>query len=265
MHAVGILGCGWLGVPLAHHLMGSGYRVRGSRTSTQGVSILEKEGISGFKVLLEENTSEGVAPFLEDLDYLVIGIPPGRNSHNQGSLLQKVSQLLAWTQSSKIQRLIFLSSISVYGSKGKTFDEECVPEPETDSAKTLLACENLIIAKHTSSVIIRLGGLVGPDRNPITSLQGKTIANPKGKINFVHQKDAVEGISSLIATPKVEGVFNLVSPHHPERATYYSFQAQIRGLAVPEFAQEETINRIIEGTKITQYTSFSYSVDNLLI
>jgi len=265
MHAVGLLGCGWLGVPLAHHLIESGYRVRGSRTTTQGVSMLEKEGISGFKVVLEENTSYGVAPFLEELDCLVIGISPGRNSRKQGALLQKVSQLLSWTQSSKIQRLIFLSSTSVYGPKGKTFDEESVPEPETDTAKTLFACENLIASQYIPSVVVRLGGLVGADRNPINSLHGKTIGNPSGKINFVHQKDAVEGISSLIAAPKVKGVFNLVSPHHPERATYFRFQAQIHGLAVPKFTQEEAINRIILGSKITQHTSFSYSVNNLLI
>ena len=38
MHQLGILGCGWLGVPLGLHLKTLGYDISGSRRSKGGVS-----------------------------------------------------------------------------------------------------------------------------------------------------------------------------------------------------------------------------------
>jgi ketopantoate reductase len=60
MSTIGILGCGWLGVPLGKHLQQLDYTVKGSRTSESGVVELQKKGIEGYRVVLEEDQALGL-------------------------------------------------------------------------------------------------------------------------------------------------------------------------------------------------------------
>jgi nucleoside-diphosphate-sugar epimerase len=125
-----------------------------------------------------------------------------------------IKNLLENIEPTPLKRIIFLSSTSVYGSSEGVYNESSLVNPETSSAKALHICENLIINSPLPSVIVRLGGLIGEDRNPIFQLQGKAIGNPLGCINFIHQEDAINGISNLVINSRLEGIFNLVSPHH---------------------------------------------------
>ena len=42
---IAILGCGWLGLPLAKSLLSKGYKVKGSTTSESKLEILENAGV----------------------------------------------------------------------------------------------------------------------------------------------------------------------------------------------------------------------------
>jgi len=119
-----------------------------------------------------------------------------------------------------------LSSTSVYGKNAGEFDETSLTNPDTESSKALCNVEQSLMNQNIPSVIIRLGGLVGEDRNPIIQLQNRKISNPEGCINFIHQIDAVRGIMTLLEETKIDGIYNLVSPHHPLRKKYYTFMAK---------------------------------------
>ena len=45
---IGIIGCGWLGLPLAKMFVSNNYKVKGSTTSKEKIEILKKEGIEPF-------------------------------------------------------------------------------------------------------------------------------------------------------------------------------------------------------------------------
>ena len=45
---ISIIGCGWLGFPLAKHLIRLGYHIKGSTTSKDKLTKLESEGIEAF-------------------------------------------------------------------------------------------------------------------------------------------------------------------------------------------------------------------------
>ena len=64
MHQLGILGCGWLGLPLGLQLKTLGYGIRGSRRSKAGVSDLNHKGINGYEVTLAKNQSSGIKSFI---------------------------------------------------------------------------------------------------------------------------------------------------------------------------------------------------------
>ena len=264
MHKIGVLGCGWLGLSLAINLKNQEYSVCGSRTSSKGLIELEKKGIKGFKVILNDDKCEGLKTFIYNLKTLIISIPPKRNFNSQ-NYSKKIKKLLEALDSSTIKRILFLSSSSIYGSREGLYDESSFPFPETNSAKELFLSEELIKKHNISSTIIRLGGLIGEDRNPIFNLIGKEIKNPKGKVNFVHKIDALDGIISIINDENINGIFNLISPHHPTREIFYNFFSEKFKLPKPKFKKEKPLIRIIEGNKISKLTSFNYSVNNLLI
>ena len=54
MRSIGILGCGWLGISLAINFKKLEYHVRGSKTSLEGLSKIEKIGIEGYLVVLKK-------------------------------------------------------------------------------------------------------------------------------------------------------------------------------------------------------------------
>ena len=264
MKTIGILGCGWLGLPLAKSLLQNGFIVRGSRTTKEGVTLLNTNGISGFLLQIDSNQIQGDISFFQALDVLVISIPPKRN-HLQFDLFKSLHALIHAVKKQPQKKLIFLSSTSVYGDHSGQFDEESNLQPISQNAKTLVECEQLLFNTFSDVIIVRLGGLIGEDRNPIAQLQNKIISNPEGFINFIHQHDAVEGIVALILKQDIKGVFNLVTPHHPTRKTFYLFSAKKMGYPTPQFSLGTSIKRIIEAKKITVNTPFRYRVNNLLI
>ena len=75
---IAILGCGWLGLPLAKSLLSKGYEVKGSTTSESKLDVLKNAGISPFQIQLESHQIIGtIEDFLKETNVLVIDIPPG--------------------------------------------------------------------------------------------------------------------------------------------------------------------------------------------
>jgi 3-hydroxyisobutyrate dehydrogenase-like beta-hydroxyacid dehydrogenase len=59
MTQISILGCGWLGLPLAKTLLENDFSVKGSTTSNDKLSLLENLGIQPFIIALESNNVSG--------------------------------------------------------------------------------------------------------------------------------------------------------------------------------------------------------------
>ena len=143
MRSIGILGCGWLGISLAINFKKLEYHVRGSKTSLEGLSKIEKIGIEGYLVVLKKNKSEGILPFIKNIETLIVSVPPQKKI-SDFNFTEKIQTLINSIKSSSLKKLIFLSSTSVYGSKGGVFDESHKCSPDSLSALELYDCEKLI-------------------------------------------------------------------------------------------------------------------------
>ena len=76
MTKISILGCGWLGFPLAKALIENGFSVKGSTTSTDKLTALENAGITPFLIEIGEKRINGdVDQFLDQSQILIINIP----------------------------------------------------------------------------------------------------------------------------------------------------------------------------------------------
>ena len=172
---IAILGCGWLGLSLAKSLLSKGYKVKGSTTSESKLDVLKNAGISTFQIQLEEHQIIGnITDFLKETDVLVIDIPPGLRREFSTSLemtfVNKVKTLIPFIEKSGIQKVVFVSSTSVYGDGFQIVEitEETQPNPDTESGKQLVIAETILQSNsYFKTTVIRFGGLLGDDRHPI--------------------------------------------------------------------------------------------------
>ena len=72
-YCISILGCGWLGLPLARQLVQQGHQIKGSTTSQQKMKVMKNIGIIPYLIKLTEEEPQWV-DFLQT-DVLVIAIP----------------------------------------------------------------------------------------------------------------------------------------------------------------------------------------------
>jgi nucleoside-diphosphate-sugar epimerase len=265
MKQISILGCGWLGLPLAKSLLEKGFSINGSTTSMEKMVVLEKARISPFQINLFEDKIEGnLDLFLSNSEILIIDIPPKLRGNPSENFVAKIQNIISFIETSSVEKLIFVSSTSVYSDDNSIINEETKPNPDTESGKQLLEVERLLQSNSNfQTTIIRFGGLIGEDRHPIKFLAGrKNIENPNGPINLIHQIDCIRIIEKILKKVQNDNrneVFNAVAPFHPTRKQYYTQKAIEQNLPLPEFDESKTsVGKTILSDKVETYLNYTF-------
>lgn len=243
---IGILGCGWLGLPLAKTLIEEQHTVYGTTTSDSKIKAMQKAAIIPFIIDLSEKGIAGdINGFLAALELLIINVPPRLRSGPKESYIKKMHRLYDAIKATSLNRIIFISSTSVYGDAAGLVTEDSPARPKTVSGRQLLATENMFLndpALHTT--VIRFGGLIGPSRHPVTSLSGKTnLNNGHDPVNLIHLNDCIGIIKTAINGKWKNKVINGVYPYHPTKEVYYTSEAIKRGLPPPNYSPNTEITR----------------------
>ena len=264
MKKIGILGCGWLGFSLARNLIKDGYEVHGSSTRIEKKDEFEKNKIIFYLIKIDQNEIKGNLDFFKNIEILVICIPPGKeNNYNYSKIIDLCCQEILIN---KIQNILFTSSISVYEGINGEIDEKVEPKPISISSKEILMSEKKIIGlEKINSIILRLGGLIGANRNPIYSLVKKDVVKLDGRINLIHQRECILIISKLIKKPFLNNIFNCVYPFHPLKKDFYEKQALLRNLRLKKIIYSIKNEKKINSTKVSKYLNYKFKFDiNLL-
>ena len=267
---ISILGCGWLGLPLAKKLLGNDYEVKGSTTSESKLEVFKNVGISPFLIKLEENEITGnLESFLANTAVLIVDIPPKLRGNNKENFVQKIKNLIPFVENSKVEKVLFVSSTSVYGDTFpiQELDEESALNPDTESGKQLVEVEKLLqFNENFQTTVVRFGGLIGPERNPAAFLAGKeNVANPNAPINFIHQEDCIGIICAMLRQVENEtwnwnDTFNAVTPNHPNRENYYTEKALEMNLKVPTFVKDPiSIGKKISSKKLQNKLNYIFT------
>lgn len=268
---IAILGCGWLGFPLAKRMLSEGFSVKGSTTSEEKISTLATNGIIPFQVALSEDGIQGpIDDFLEHSEILIIDIPPGLRKVTLPvdikTFVSKIEKLVPLLEKSSVQKVLFVSSTSVYADENNTVTEDTVPNPDTESGRQLAEVEKLLLNNpNFETTVIRFGGLIGPDRHPVKMLAGReNLDNPEAPVNLIHQEDCIGIILKIIEKAAWKEIFNAVAPQHPTRKEYYHKKAEEMNLAIPKFASgTSSVGKLISGKKTEEILNYTFVV-NLL-
>ena len=273
---ISILGCGWLGLPLAKKLIENGFSIKGSTTSEEKLVVLEANKIQPYLIALYEDKITGnITNFLNESEILIIDIPPKLRGSQSENFVSKIKNLIVEIEKSAIKKVLFISSTSVYGdlpifSTALEVTEESTLNPDSEGGKQLLEVEQLLCSnKNFETTILRFGGLIGEDRHPLKFLAGReNVENPEAPINFIHQVDCIGIIEKLINKGLRQAqsdnwswneTFNAVAPNHPIRAEYYHKKALEMNLKVPTFVKDSiSKGKIISSQKLQQILNYSF-------
>tara|TARA_B100000497_G_scaffold124456_1_gene158977 strand:+ start:190 stop:996 length:807 start_codon:yes stop_codon:yes gene_type:complete len=258
MMTVSILGCGWLGSPLAIELS-KDYEVKGSTTSPNKLSRLQSLGIDPYLISLDTNGTRGDVDSFLDTDVLYINIPPRREETELIHAYKIRFQNVLSNLNERTKRIIFISSTSVYNNVGGVVTESERNTPESKSAKVLLEAEELVKESGVDWIILRMAGLIGPNRDPGKWFAGKTnIPNGLAPINLVHLDDCVE-ISKLVVKSKIGNeTFNVCVDNHPSRKDFYSAQTKRLGLQLPVFKEELNGFKEVSNDKLKKSLGYEF-------
>lgn len=261
METISILGCGWLGMPLAETLIAQGFAVNGSTTSAQKIAALESKKITPFLISLEPDAVEGdINSFLSGSQILVIDIPP------RFHFSQKIAALVPHIVQSGIRKVLFINSTAIYPDENQIVTESQIPIPKTDKSQQLFDAENHL--RHSTdfeTTTVRFGGLIDENRHPVKYIAGEQhLGNPDAPINLIHKKDCI-GILLRIIEKDIWGeTFNAAAPYHPTRAQYYTQKAIGLKLLPPQFDHSKpSVGKIIDSTKLRQLLDYEFQFGEL--
>ena len=274
--SVGIVGCGWLGKALATRLLEQGASVLATSSQQDNVESLQEQGIQAQQLLLPSTVEQLIRHDVFMQQCLVIAITPqfkqGRTDYGT-----KVIQLVdAAKQRGIVQRIILLSSTAVYqGSEGVVDENTSLNIDELNSIELsslkkvpiLNQAEQVVLNFQGQGSVLRLAGLVGPERHPGKFLLAKrALKNTAAPVNLIHQQDAVGLILSLLMPASPQGIFNGVSDTHVTKALYYQTAAKSLGLELPGFSADKggDSTRIVNGCKAKQQLGYSFIYPDLL-
>jgi len=262
---ISLLGCGWLGFPLAINLISKAYTLKASTTTLEKLPIFESAGINPYLIQFDSGQEPDLTDFLQS-DILIISIPPGRKSIDGLANYRKMAQVLCkQLATSPISKVIFISSTSVYPESNEILNEFSEIAPETESGLVLAETEALFLALKKQVILLRLAGLFGPNRMPGKFFAGReNIPNGLAPVNMIHLDDAVSLINCLIDSESAKGVYIGCSPSHPTKEEFYNLAAKVEKLVAPQFIPEKTKWKIISSDRTIQELNFQYKYNSLM-
>jgi nucleoside-diphosphate-sugar epimerase len=259
-----ILGCGWLGQPLAVHLLAEGYLVKGSTTSPEKLDALKHMGIEAYVASLNPQPQGEHWPELLDADCVVVDIPP-RASYQGGDFHpQQMKFLAGLLKNTSVSKIIYISTTSVYPEVNRTVTETDVVEPTQSAAPALVEAEASLLQLASASrqvSVLRCGGLMGYDRIPGKYVRGKqNMTTGDLPVNYIHRDDVVGIISALLTSDRAEGVYNAVAPQHPTRRRAYEVSCQQFGWEAPTFMTPKVPDayKIVSSEKISDLLNYRF-------
>jgi nucleoside-diphosphate-sugar epimerase len=255
---ISILGCGWLGTALGKKFLTKGLAVKGSAASADSYNLLEMTGIQTYYIKVSPDEVFVDYKNFFNTDVLIIALPP-RGENVLENFPKQISQIVQLIEEIRIEKVLFVSSTSVYQPWNGLVREGDEGYPSKINGRALLKAEKILQAlPGVKTTVVRLGGLIGYDRNPARFIAGKTGVVADTPVNLIHRDDAVQIISTLIEKEIWSEVFNACCPQHPTKREFYSKAAAISGLPAPEFSHSQENYKIVNSDKLVTRIGYTF-------
>lgn len=244
-----IVGCGYVGLPLAHELFKQGHQVFGMRRSPSADEKLKAAGIVPLPADITK--PESLARLPRDFDWVVnCAASGGGDAEAYRQLyLQGTRNLIEWLAlgSAGAPRIVYTSSTGVYGQNdGSVVDETSPTEPAVETAKVLVETEKVLLAaardNHFPAVVLRVAGIYGPDRGYLLRQYLKHEARLEGSggrfLNMIHRDDLIGVIIAALRSGRAGEIYNAVDDEPVSQLRFFQWLAGKLGRELPPAAPE---------------------------
>jgi nucleoside-diphosphate-sugar epimerase len=260
-----IIGCGYIGLALAHELSLIGYQVTGTTTREERIHEIED---SGAAAVVWNGDVEPLKALLNDHEIIIVTVAPGKNSDYRQTYLATAEkiQLALLAQNfalRKSKKIIYTSSTSVYAeNSGGWVTEDQETNPTTPQGKILRETEQVYegfseISNSVNSLIYRLAGIYGPGRELEARLDHTATFPGDGStpMNLIH-RDRIVGAIVYGIEHNLKGIYNLCEDRHPTRKEFYTELAKRLGKPEPRWDPSlpamHASNKYVSNQKIKQ-------------
>jgi nucleoside-diphosphate-sugar epimerase len=242
-----IIGCGYVGLPLARELVARGHEVFGVRRSAEGAGELAAAGIK--PLVADIARAADLARLPGPFDWVVNTVSSSRGGAEdyREVYLRGTQNLIGWLASSPPRRFVYTSSTSVYAqTDGSVVDETSPAQPSSETSRVLVETENLLLTaareKNFPAVILRVAGIYGPERGHLFQQFLRDEARIAGKgeriINMIHRDDVVGLIMAALEHGQAGAIYNAADDEPVTQLEFFRFLAGLVGKPMPPFATE---------------------------
>jgi len=263
--SVAIIGCGWLGMPLAKSLIADEISVIGTRQSVAGIELLNQHKIANEQLVLPADSDTLAKSESFKQSTLVLAFPPQLKKGN-ADYAEKIKNIVQAAEKSGVKRIILVNSTGIYNGLSGEVDETTTLDESDPKAKVLAQAEYELMLFSGEKSVLRLSGLLGPQRHPGRFFKpGRKLSQPDAILNLIHQDDAVGLLRKLLEVDTPMGIYNGVSRTKGTKASFYQQAARSLNQPVPEFEQAAQINlgRRVNGDKARQLLGYTFVHDDL--
>ncbi|NOS71272.1 MAG: SDR family oxidoreductase [Verrucomicrobia bacterium] len=263
-----IVGCGYVGLPLAVELVRLGHQVSGLRRSAS--DALRATGITPLSgditrpetlrdlpnnfdwVVNCAATGGGTVEdyrqlYLEGTRNLIEWLVPGSAGILPAG--SKDNQTATRRQDGSAPRFVYTSSTGVYGQNdGSLVDETSATEPASETAQILVATEKLLLQlareRNIPAMILRAAGIYGPERGYLLKqfLRGDARIEGAGArvLNMIHRDDLIASIIAALERGYGGEIYNVVDDEPVSQLEFFRWLASTLDKPMPPIVPEDT-------------------------
>jgi nucleoside-diphosphate-sugar epimerase len=241
-----VVGCGYIGLPLAGELVRGGHEVCGINRSADKAPKLRALGVQPLTADISQRKALDGLP--REFDWVVNTV-----SSNKGGLedyqrifLEGTHNLVDWLLAAPPRKYVHTGSTSVYTQMDGSLVKETSPaQPTTEMGLVLAETEQTLLRafrdRKFPAVLLRVAGIYGPGRGHLFLQYLKDDARIAGKgerlLNMIHRDDAVAAIIAALKNGRPGEIYNVVDDEPVPQIHFFRWLSETLGKNMPPFAE----------------------------
>ena len=276
-----IVGCGYVGFPLATELVRLGHDVFGLRRSSPSDGAMKSAGVTPLHADISK--PDTLRDLSRDYDWVVNCVASGGGGEEEYRqlYLQGMRNLVEWlvVPGAGKPRFLYTSSTGVYGQNdGSVVDESSATEPTTDTAKVLLEAESCLLTagreRSFPAIVLRSSGIYGPERGYLLKqfLRGDARIEGSGEriLNMIHRDDLIRAIIAALVHGRAGEIYNVTDDSPVSQLEFFKWLATTLGKPLPlattvnlvEPRKRGLTNKRISNAKLKRELGFRFNYPN---
>jgi nucleoside-diphosphate-sugar epimerase len=244
-----VVGCGYVGLPLAAELARLGHEVFGLNRSDKRAELEAQKIKPLIGDVTEQKTLDALpAPF----DWVVntVSSNKGGVQDYQRIYLGGTKHLIDRLSASPPKKYVHTGSTSVYTQTDGSLVKETSPaQPSTEMGLVLAETEQVLLRAFRDHkfpvVLLRVAGIYGPGRGHLFLQYLKDEARMAGKgerlLNMVHREDVIGAIIAALKSGRPGEIYNVVDDEPVPQIHFFRWLSETLGKGMPPFGDDGAV------------------------